>query len=140
RALVKASVRAGARVAIQVAAKATPGTVAGVPAGVKQQIKYAFTDLFKFLTIAELPVKGLTFSKVLNGVGPWAGTLPIEDRNVRRTDWITATSVWRSALWVDINGSLLYGGPTTSRVYDEAAGTVSLAGNDFCFYLSQRLQ
>src|SRR5208282_1049510 len=140
RALVKASVRAGARVAASVAPHEKPATVTGVPAGVMQQVKYTFTDLFKFLPIAELPVKGLTFSKVLNGVGPWAGTLPVEDRNVRRSDWITATSVWRSALWVDINGSLLYGGPTTSRVYDEAAGTVSLAGNDFCFYLSQRLQ
>src|SRR5664279_1240136 len=103
-------------------------------------ITYKFADIFTGRTLAELPLKEVTFSKVVNGSGPWQGTLNIEDRGVRRSNWLRATTVWRSALWVDIDGVLVYGGITTGRPYQMSAGTVVLSGADFCAYPSYLLQ
>ena len=104
------------------------------------QVTYKFADIFTGRTLAELPLKEVTFSKVVNGSGPWQGTLNIEDRSVRRSNWLRATAVWRSALWVDIDGVLVYGGLTTNRPYQMGAGTVVLSGADHCAYLAYLLQ
>lgn len=111
-----------------------------VPVGVDHQFTYKFTDLFKFETIAELPLNNPQFALVVNGAGPWQGSLKVEDKKVRETDWIVGTSPWLAAMWVDIDGDLFYGGPVTGRTYQQSAGVVNLTGIDFCGYLSQRLQ
>jgi hypothetical protein len=113
-----------------------------VPAGVDHSVTYKFTDIFRFdQLLAELPLADTTtFSLVTNGTGPWAGTLDIEDLQVQESNWIRATQKWRAAMWVDIDGQLVYGGPVTGRKYDEVTGKVSLSGSDFCVYLSQRVQ
>lgn len=113
-----------------------------VPAGVDHQVTYKFTDIFRFdQLLAELPLTATTtFSLVCNGAGPWAATLDVEDKQVQESNWLRATQEWRAAMWVDIDGTLVYGGPVTGRKYDEATGKVSLSGSDFCVYLSQRVQ
>ena len=111
-----------------------------VPPGQDRQIVCTFTDILHFRKLAELPLTSLKFSKVLNGVGPWSGSLKIEDERFRQADWLTATDVQRSAVWIDIGGVPVYGGATLQRNYAESAGVVSLAGSDFCYYLAQRLQ
>lgn len=103
-------------------------------------ITYKFTDLLRFETIAELPLKAVTFTKAVGSVGPWAGTLNVEDRGVQETNFVAATSVGKTAMWVDIDGVLVYGGLVTKRVYDPTAGTVAVSGSDFCQYLAMRLQ
>ena len=50
-------------------------------------ITYKFTDLFRFQTIAELPIYDTTFSLAVNGAGPWQSTLEVEDSEVRKTNW-----------------------------------------------------
>ena len=111
-----------------------------VPPGIQHQITCKFAGLLSFSPIADLPLNGLTFSKVLNGVGPWAGTLPIEDPDVRGTAWINATAPNLTSLWVDIDGTLVYGGRSLTRQYQLSAGKVALGGSDFCGYFAQRLQ
>ena len=111
-----------------------------VPPGADPQITYKFTDIFRNRLIAELPITTVTFSKVLNGVGPWAGTLNVNDRGVQRSNWITATAPWLSSFWIDINGVLIYGGPVINRQYTRSTGLVSLSGFDFAGYLGQRGQ
>src|SRR5271155_5559663 len=100
----------------------------------EHRLTVKFTDLFRFQTIAELPLNSLAFSKALNTPGAWSGTLPIEDRRGRRSAWIQATNVNRSAMWVDIDGVLLYGGRTTGRDYEMTSGTMALSGTDFLGY------
>lgn len=110
------------------------------PPGLKHQVTCTFTDLFKFKALAELPLTNLTFSKVLDGVGPWAGELNVEDSRMRQANWINATSVWRTALWIDIDGVPIYAGPTLGRDYDEESNKASLSGSDFLTYPAFRLQ
>jgi hypothetical protein len=85
-------------------------------------------------------LNGLTFSKVLNGVGAWAGSLPVEDPGVRGTAWINATAPNLTSMWVDIDGTLMYGGRSLTRQYQLTSGKAALGGTDFCGYFAQRLQ
>lgn len=103
-------------------------------------ITYKFTDLLRFETIAELPLKGATFSKVVSGVGPWGGTLNVEDPGMRRANFGAATAVGKTAMWIDVDGALIYGGLVTKRVYDPTSGIITLSGSDFAQYLAMRLQ
>ena len=103
-------------------------------------VTYKFTDLFTFATIAELPVNNPTFSLAVNGAGPWQATLQTEDEGVRETNWRDATSPWLAALWIDIDGTLVYGGPVTARKHQQSTGILTISGADFATYLSQRVQ
>lgn len=118
-----------------------------VPQTLERDITFRFTELMNpSVTLAELPLNNTTFSLVLNGSGPWAGSLNVEDSEVRKTNWRKATRVNRSAMWVDIAGpyltgsTLIYGGRTTSKDYTETTGLVALSGSDHYGYLAQRLQ
>jgi hypothetical protein len=111
-----------------------------VPPGAGHQITTRFAGLLQFSKIADLPVNGLKFSKVLNGVGPWSGSLSVEDPEVRKSAWVNATAPNLTSMWVDIDGVLLYGGRTMSRQYHLSQGKADLSGTDFCGYFAQRLQ
>jgi hypothetical protein len=105
-------------------------------------ITYRFTDLVTFKTLAELPLKGVTFSQVLCGAGPFGGTLPVEDPSVINSNWINATVPWKTAVWIDIDdGSFIaYGGVITGRKYTMSKQSVALTGSSFWTYFAQRLQ
>jgi hypothetical protein len=117
------------------------------PEGIDHEILCQFTallgneedKLFGHL-LAELPLHNLMFAKVLNGPGPWAGTLDVEDPGVKDAEWIKATNVNRTAMWVVIDNDIVYGGVTTGRKYTRSTGKVALTGTSFTGYLSQRLQ
>jgi hypothetical protein len=102
-------------------------------------ITYLFTDLHGN-RIEELPITGVTFSLALNASGPFAGSLNIEDPRVQALDWQAATAPNLAQVWVDINGTLVYGGIVQERTYDMPSGTVAIKGTDHYGYLIQRLQ
>ena len=112
----------------------------GVPADVDHQITYKLTNILTGRLVAELPLNNVKFSKVINGVGPWEGALDVEEKRVRRSNWIAATAPYKTSFWIDIDGTLVYGGPLTGRHYQKSTGLVALSGFDFCGYFSQRLQ
>ena len=112
-----------------------------VPPGIGRQVTTRFTSVLDFSQLrAELPINGLSFSKVLNGSGPWEGSLDVEDLGVRKSFWQEATLVNRTAVWVDVGGALLYGGRVTGRRYAMSTGKVALSGGDMAGYFSQRIQ
>jgi hypothetical protein len=104
------------------------------------EITYKFTDLVTYALIAELPVNNCQFSLVVDGSGPFQCTLDVEDPNVNSANWIAATAVNKSAMWVDIDGTLYYGGLVTGRTYTMSKQQVELTGSDFYGYMSRRLQ
>lgn len=114
--------------------------LATVPPGIDHQISVKFTDLRGFGLIAELPVNALKFSKVLNGVGPIEGYLNVEDEDVRKSPWLSATAPNLTGAFVDIDGSPMFGGRVTGRKYQMSMGRATLTGTDFNAYQAQRLQ
>jgi hypothetical protein len=117
-----------------------------LPPGAEHQITCKFTSLgrvgfepVQFKLLAELPVNELKFSKVLNGVGPWSGYLNVEDLGMRKAPWLKATKANKTAMWVDIDGALVYGGTTPARDYTNSTGRADLSGEDFCAYVAKRV-
>ena len=115
-------------------------TSALIPPGVGHQVTYRFVDIFHFQTLALLPLENVAFTLAVNAAGPWSATLNVEDPGVRKSQWIAATEPWRTAMFIDIDGTLVYGGIVTGQKYNMATGRVTLSGSDFCGYLSQRIQ
>lgn len=103
-------------------------------------ITYKFTSIYGGPTLAELPLKGPTWTRLINGAGPWQATLP-DDPKLRTINEIGATEPNLTAMWVDIDGVLVYGGGTEWRGYSMKNNELlSLRGSDFLSYASKRLQ
>lgn len=117
----------------------TPLPVYEVPVTTPHQVTYKFTTLHGTL-LAELPLRGVTFSKILNQAGSFSGTLPIEDPMLRQTDWVTATQVNKACVWVDVTGTLVWGGLVQGQKYTMKAQTVAVSATDWWGYMNQRLQ
>lgn len=124
-----------------------PPPVRVIPQSLEREVTFKFTSLMDpSVTLADLPLNNPSFSLVLNGSGPWTGSLNVEDSEVRKSNWRKATRVNRSAMWVEMAGpyltgsTLIYGGRTTGRDYTETTGIAALSGSDHYGYLAQRLQ
>lgn len=107
--------------------------------GAPNAITYLFTDL-SGNRIEELPLDSASFSLKMNGAGSFAGTLKVEDPRVQATNWINATAPNLTCVWVDISGTLVFGGLVNRRNYTRKAGSVQITANDHAWYLQRRLQ
>jgi hypothetical protein len=90
--------------------------------------------------IAELPVTDLSMTLAMNGAGPWRCSLPVEDPRVAALGWRLATIPYQTAMWLDINGVLIGGGPVLGRKYTLSQQAVKLNGAEPGCYFANRLQ
>lgn len=90
--------------------------------------------------LEELPLTNVSFSLAVNQAGQFTGTLNVDDPRVQQLAWQEATAPNLTQLWVDINGTLVYGGRVVKQSYDRTAGTVTVSAADHLSYLQQRLQ
>lgn len=112
-----------------------------LPPGAKHQVTVKFTDaLTPCRLLAELPIGSLQFSKVLGGAGSWSGNLNTEDPDVQKAYWIAATATSRTSVWIDIDGTLFFGGRVLQRKHVKSTGIAAVGGDSFSGYMSQRLQ
>lgn len=116
-----------------------PLPVHAIPEAVPQKVRYLFTDIYGTL-LAFLPLTGVTFSYHLNNPGSFSGTLHVEDPALTQTNWVEATQVNKTCVWVDVGGTLVWGGIVQGQNYDEVAQTVAVTATDFWGYMNQRLQ
>ena len=90
--------------------------------------------------IAELPLTNVSFGLALNSAGPFQGTLNLDDPRVQATNWLAASRPNKAQVWVDIDGTLVYGGRVTRCNYQRSKGLMQIGGADHLSYLAQRLQ
>lgn len=102
-------------------------------------VTYLFTDN-SGNRLEELRVRDVSFTLALCATGSFTGTLDVNDPGMRSKAWVNATAPNLTQVWVDINGTLVYGGRVVRRVYRAKDGTVTLTGQDHLSYLGQRLQ
>lgn len=99
---------------------------------------YLAYDLLTNTPLAELPLSGVGFNRTLNGAGEAGGKLKLSDPKVRKGDPITATEPCRTALYVDRDGVIVWGGIIWTRQYDPVAETLTLGANEFWSYFRRR--
>lgn len=103
-------------------------------------VQYHFYDITSGTYWGTLPLVSVTFTQALNQSGAFSATLPINDPHVQKLAWRDATRPGRTFIYIDINGSLVYGGIIWSRRYRQSDGSIQLGGNDFWSYFQSRAQ
>jgi hypothetical protein len=114
----------------------TPGPVT------RNQFTYRARDLLNWTPLDSLPYQGVGFGKILDQHGSWSGSLPLADPHVQRFDWKDATRTGRTALFVDLGGTLVWGGViwTTAYESDDPTRSLKVTASEFGSYFQHRLQ
>lgn len=100
--------------------------------------RYLAADLLTNTILDELPLTDVWFDLVLNGAGSFTGRLPIADPLVQAINPMGITIPGRTALYVDRDGVLLWGGILWTRGYDSADQALVLGGAEFESYFIDR--
>lgn len=96
---------------------------------------YTFCDLVSGDEIATLPVEGATFEEKLNGVGAFSGMVPTVDPEVRALDPWAATEPRRTALYIEHDDVVQWGGIVWGRSRDQDTAGLNLTGATFDSFL-----
>jgi hypothetical protein len=99
---------------------------------------YLVADLATGTVLEELPLAGVSFDKRLNDAGSFRGQLPVTDPEIRSRVPRLFTEPGRTALYVDRDGELLWGGIVWTSRYVASGGTLELGAADFLSYLEHR--
>jgi hypothetical protein len=102
------------------------------------QYRYLFADLLTNQIIAELPLTGVNFTQQLNTAGTLQGHLLLSGVNAYGLNVNASTIPARTAIYVDRNGSLVWGGIIWSRSYNSATQTLSITAREFESYFERR--
>jgi hypothetical protein len=112
----------------------------GERAGPGSPFTYPAWDLLDMEPLDPLPYVGVSFGEEVNRPGPWQGRLPIGDPRVQELDYLRSSETGRTALFVDFNGVLVWGGIIWTRRYKESQQALVIGAMEFGSYFAQRLQ
>jgi hypothetical protein len=96
---------------------------------------YLFCDLRTDELLAELPLANVSYSFELNGIGKLSATIPYSDETLP-LDPETASTPGRTAVYVDRDGVLVWGGIVWTR--DRVKGGKSIQAAEFLSYFQHR--
>ncbi|RMB85779.1 hypothetical protein CTZ28_12635 [Streptomyces shenzhenensis] len=96
---------------------------------------YLFCDLRTDTLLAELPLASVSYSFELNGIGRLSGTIPYNDETLP-LDPETASEPGRTAVYVDRDGILVWGGIVWTRTTAKGGKTIQAA--EFLSYYQRR--
>lgn len=100
--------------------------------------RYLFADLLTNEIIGELPLTGVSFTQQLNQAGTLNGHFLLSGVNTAEFNVANSTIPCRTALYVDRNGILIWGGIIWGRDYNSADQTLSIAAREFESYFERR--
>ena len=100
--------------------------------------RYLFADLITNQIIGELPLTGVSFTQQLNTSGTFTGHLLLSGVNSAALNVANSTIPGRTAIYVDRNGVLVWGGIIWGREYNSSSQTLTLQGGEFLSYFERR--
>lgn len=100
---------------------------------------YLIADLREGTILDELPLSGVSFDKKLNDTGTLRGQVRVDDPMLRAREPRVLTEPGRTAIYVDRDGDLLWGGIVWTSRYSAAKGVLELGASDFLSYFDHRL-
>jgi hypothetical protein len=102
------------------------------------QYRYLFADLITNDILAELPLTRVSFTQVLNTPGSFSGTILGSDANELGYDITGSTIPARTAIYVDRDGVLIWGGIIWVRTWDSDSQHFSFSAREFGSYYERR--
>jgi hypothetical protein len=100
--------------------------------------RYLFADLLTNAILAELPITGVNFTQQLNSAGTFSGHLLLSGVNAENLNVSAGTIPGRTAIYVDRNGVLVWGGVIWNREYNSTAQTLTFQAREFESYFERR--
>jgi len=102
------------------------------------QYRYLFADLLTNTILAELPLTNVNFTQQLNTSGTFTGELLLSGINTTALNVSNATIPDRTALYVDRDGALVWGGIIWNRERTSANQTLKITAREFESYFERR--
>lgn len=103
------------------------------------QYRYLFADLLTNEVIGELPLTGVNFTQQLNSIGAFDGHLLLSGVNAYALNVDACTTPARTAIYVDRDGVLVWGGVIWGRQYNSITQTLMLKAQEFESYFQHRV-
>lgn len=100
--------------------------------------RYLFADLLTNEIVGELPLTGVAFTQQLNQAGTLSGHLLLSGMTTAQFNVNQSTTPARTAIYVDRNGDLIWGGVIWGRSYNSADQTLSITAREFESYFERR--
>jgi hypothetical protein len=100
---------------------------------------YLIADLRSGAILDELPLHGVSFDKKLNDTGSFRAQLSVADPEIRLREPRLLTEPGRTAIYVDRDGDLLWGGIVWTSRYSGANAVLELGASDLLSYFEHRL-
>jgi len=100
--------------------------------------RYLFADLLTNSVLAELPLTGVSFTQQLNQSGTLNGHILLSALQSAQFNVNASTIPGRSAIYVDRNGDLIWGGVIWNRTYNSAEQTLNITAREFESYFERR--
>lgn len=100
--------------------------------------RYLFADLLTNEIVGELPLTGVAFTQQLNQAGTLTGHLLLSGMTTAQFNVNQSTTPARTAIYVDRNGDLIWGGVIWGRSYNSADQTLSITAREFESYFERR--
>lgn len=102
------------------------------------QYRYLFADLRTNDILAELPLTRVSFTQVLNSSGSFSGTILGSDARELGYDLTASTEPARTAIYVDRDGVLIWGGIIWLRTWDSDSQHFTFTAREFMSYFERR--
>lgn len=100
--------------------------------------RYLFADLLTNSILAELPLTGVSYTQTLNSAGTFTGHLLLSGVNAVGLNVADGTVPARTAVYIDRNGVLVWGGVLWGREYNSTTQTLTFHGREFLSYFERR--
>ena len=100
--------------------------------------RYIFADLLTDEQTTELPLAGVSFSSELNTPGSFTGRLLLSGVNSYGYNIDNGTIPGRTAVYVDRDGVIVWGGVLWSRQYNSASQTMTFTAREFESFFEKR--
>ncbi len=100
--------------------------------------RYLFADLLTNQILAELPLTAVNFTQQLNTAGTFTGELLLSGINASALNVANATIPARTAVYVDRDGSLVWGGILWLREFKSSNQTLTFTAREFESYFERR--
>jgi hypothetical protein len=95
------------------------------------KLKYLFYGLLDNRILAELPISKPRFASKFKDSGNFTGSVILGDDRLAKLDVIGATIPERTAVYVDFNGVLVWGGVIWGRSYNSDTKELTISADEF---------
>ncbi len=100
--------------------------------------RYLFANLLTNEIIGELPLTGVSFTQQLNQAGTLQGHLLLSGMATEQFNVNASTIPAKTAIYVDRNGVLVWGGVIWGRTYNSTEQTLNITAREFESYFERR--